>query len=342
MSDFSKFYKNKQEGDTVVMAKIRDVAKEAGVAVGTVSMVLNHEDYGSKEIRQKVDEAVRKLHYVPSEMARNLSLQRTNTVGIIVPMVAHPFFAELVESLEESLYHLGYKTMLCCTQKKENAEHTFIEMLKRQTMDGIIMAAHSLDIDLYRGLKHPVIAFDRYLSEEIPIVHCNHNIGGQLAAKAFLRHGCQHIVEISNSPIVRIPALEYHRVFGEIMMAHGVRTDIVAMPWNAFSYSDYMKVAEELFDCYPDVDGILGSDLSVASCMHAAMQRGISVPQQLKIVAYDGTVVTRTGQYIVTAVRQPIADLADLAAQKIVHQIMGKQDSLPWVLPPTLLSGETC
>ena len=324
------------------MARIRDVAKAAGVAVGTVSMVLNHKDYGSAEIRRKVEEAVRELHYVPSEMARNLSLQRTETVGIIVPMVAHPFFAELVESMEESLYHLGYKTMLCCTHKKENAERTFIEMLKRQTMDGIIMGAHSLDIDLYQELNRPVVAFDRYLSEEIPIVHCNHKLGGQLAAKAFLHHSCQHIVEISNSSIVRIPALEYHHAFDEIMQSHGVRTDIVALPWNAFSYLDYMNVAEELFARYPDVDGILGSDLSVACCMHVAMQLGLHIPEQLKLVAYDGTAITRTGQHVITAVRQPIAELADLAAQKIVHQITGKPDNLPCVLPPKLLSGETC
>ena len=324
------------------MAQIRDVAKTAGVSVGTVSMVLNHKDYGSAEIRQKVEAAVRELHYVPSEMARNLSLQRTKTVGIIVPMVSHPFFAELVESLEESLYHLGYKTMLCCTQKKENAEHTFIGMLKRQTMDGIIMGAHSLDVELYQDLNRPVVAFDRCLSEGIPIVHCDHKLGGQLAAKAFLRHSCHHIVEISNSSMVRIPALEYHHAFGEIMQSRGVRTDIVAMPWNAFTYKDYLKVAEDLFDRYPDADGILGSDLSVASCLQVAMQRGIRVPEQMKVVAYDGTVITRTGQHMITAVRQPIVELADLAARKIVYQITGKTDDLPCVLPPTLLSGETC
>ena len=69
--------KDIQEGEPAIMARIRDVAKAAGVAVGTVSMVLNHKDYGSAEIRRKVEEAVRELHYVPSEMARNLSLQST-------------------------------------------------------------------------------------------------------------------------------------------------------------------------------------------------------------------------------------------------------------------------
>ena len=324
------------------MAKIRDVAQEAGVSVGTVSMVLNHPEYGSPAIRQKVQAAVEKLQYVPSEMARNLSLKRTMTVGVIVPTVAHPFFAELVEGLEESLYHLGYKTMLCCTQQKENAEHVFIEMLQRQNMDGIIMGAHSLDTSLYQGLKQPIIAFDRYLSPDIPIVHTDHMVGGRLAAEAFLQHDCHHIVEISGSQMVKTPAGEYHQAFNEVMHAHGVQTDIVSLPWNSFGFEEPLLLAEKIFADYPDVDGILGSDVSVMSCLQVAVRRGIKVPEQLKLVAYDGTVLTQNGIRKLTAVRQPIDELAKVAAQKIVSIINGKQDDLPWVLPPTLISGETC
>ena len=324
------------------MAKIRDVAKEAGVSVGTVSMVLNHADYGSPAIREKVQAAVKKLQYVPSEMARNLSLKRTMTVGIIVPTVAHPFFAELVEALEESLYHLGYKTMLCCTRQKENAEHIFIEMLQRQNMDGIIMGAHSLDTSIYEGLKQPIIAFDRYLSPDIPVVHADHVLGGRLAAQAFLQHDCHHIVEISGSQMVKTPAGEYHQAFNEVMQAHGVRTDIVSLPWNAFGFAESLELAEKIFADFQDVDGILGSDVSVASCLQVAIRREIKVPEELKLVAYDGTFITQNGICKLTAVRQPIVELAKVAAQKIVSLINGKADTLPWVMPPTLLPGETC
>ncbi|SDP77954.1 transcriptional regulator, LacI family [Selenomonas ruminantium] len=324
------------------MARIRDVAQEAGVSVGTVSMVLNHNDYGSAAIRQKVQAAVKKLQYVPSEMARNLSLRRTMTVGIIVPTVSHPFFAELVGALEEALYHLGYKTMLCCTRQKENAEHVFIEMLQRQNMDGIIMGAHSLDTSLYQGLKQPIIAFDRYLSPDIPIVHTDHVQGGHLAAQAFLQHDCRHIVEISGSQMVKTPAGEYHQAFNEVMQAHGVKTDVVALPWNGFGLAESLALAEQIFVDYPDVDGILGSDISVSSCLQVAVRRGIKVPEQLKMVAYDGTFITQNGICRLTAVRQPIEDLAGVAAQKIVNMINGRPDDSPWVLPPILLPGETC
>lgn len=324
------------------MATMKDVAREAGVSTGTVSMVLKNSDYGSEAIRQKVEAAVEKLQYTPSAIGRNLSLQRTNTVGIIVPTVAHPFFDSLVEGLEESLFYLGYKSMLCTTMKKNNPERTFVEMLKEKTMDGIIMGAHSLDLSLYENINRPIIAFDRFLSPEIPIVHCDHIMGGQLAAQVFKKHSCKHIVGIAASSNVRLPAGEYHQTFNKFMLSTETRIDVITLPWNAFAFNDYMDMANRIFDTYPDVDGILGSDLSVSCCMQVALQRGINIPEQLKLVAYDGTDMTTLGPYKLTSIRQPIRELAALAANKIVSLMREETDKLPWILPPTLVPGETC
>lgn len=100
------------------MAKIKDVAKLAGVSTSTVSLVLNHKGYVSAATRAKVEAAVRELHYVPSEVGRNLSLNRTNLIGVIIPDVAHPFFAALLHEIEIALYQYGYKTMICSTGEK--------------------------------------------------------------------------------------------------------------------------------------------------------------------------------------------------------------------------------
>lgn len=324
------------------MARIKDVAKEAGVAPSTVSLVLNKKGYVSEETRLKVEAAVEKLNYIPSEMARNLSLQRTNIIGVIVPSISHPFFSELAEALETELYSLGYKMMLCCTKYKENSERKFIEMLKRQTMDGIIMGAHSLDVSIYEGLKEPVVAFDRYLNDNIPIVHCDHCAGGRLAAEAFLQHDCHHVIGIEGYQGVHTPANDSQKVFHETMWQHGVITDILEMPWNAFTYEDFLVTAEKLFTEYQDIDGIFGSDMAIASCMRVATQRGYHIPQDIKMVAYDGTGMTQTGIQPITAVRQPIEKLAAIAAQKVVSKVKGTKDNLPWVLKPRLLKGETC
>ncbi len=321
---------------------MKDVAREAGVAASTVSLVLNQKGYVAEETRRRVQAAMDRLHYVPSQMARNLSLNRTNIIGLIVPTVAHPFFGELAEHLETALAALDYQMMLCSTQNQKNSEGRFIEMLKRHTMDGLIMGAHSLEVGIYDELDYPVIAFDRYLNDSIPIVHCDHVYGGQLAAKAFLKHDCRHIVEIEGFQGVRTPANEYHSSFHNYMHQHGVITDVLEMPWNAFSYTDFLTAAEQLFDTYPEVDGIFGSDMAIASCMRVAARRGYSIPEQLKLVAYDGTAMTQMGIQPVTAVRQPLEELARLAARKIVNKVQGVEDNLPWVIQPCLLQGETC
>ena len=110
------------------MARIKDVAKLAGVSTSTVSLVLNNKGYVSAATRAKVEAAVKELHYVPSEVGRNLSLNRTNLIGVIIPDVAHPFFAALLHEIEIALYDYGYKTMICSTGEKKNAELAFLEI----------------------------------------------------------------------------------------------------------------------------------------------------------------------------------------------------------------------
>ena len=85
------------------MATLKDVAKETGLTVSTVSRVLNNRGYISEETRKKVYEAMKKLNYRPNEVARSLSKQTTNTIGVIVPHIRHPYFAELISNLDKPM-----------------------------------------------------------------------------------------------------------------------------------------------------------------------------------------------------------------------------------------------
>lgn len=105
------------------MANIKDVAKRANVAPSTVSLVLNNTGYVSQKTREKVEEAMRELDYKPNELARNLSRNKTNIIGIIVPSLNHPFFSTFIRYAERHLYQLGYKTMVCGTANRDRVEH---------------------------------------------------------------------------------------------------------------------------------------------------------------------------------------------------------------------------
>ena len=181
------------------MAKIKDVAKLANVSPSTVSLVLNNKGYVSEATRAKVQAAVTALNYVPSEVARNLSLNRTNLIGVIIPDIAHPFFAILMHEIEIALYRYGYRTMICSTSEKENAELVFLDMLRRHTMDGLIVGAHALHLESYEGIDLPIVAFDRFINDNIPIVRADHSQGGSMAAKALLARKPKHRVAAPGS-----------------------------------------------------------------------------------------------------------------------------------------------
>ena len=299
------------------MASINDVAKKAGVAKSTVSLVINNSGYVSEETRKKVEKAIEELHYQPSQLGRNLSNNRTDLIGVIIPDISHPFYGAFVKYVEEALYKKGYKTVVCATVERENMEQEFLSMLKRHAMDGIIMGAHSLLQEQHMQLREPVVAFDRNLGDKIPLIQADHIAGGAMAAKKLLESGCKKVVQISGARIVNTPAHEYHVVFEEAFRQAGLTVQNVIMPHNAFAEEDFALTAKEVFEKYPDADGIFGADLVILACMREARKRGRMVPEQVKMVAYDGTSVTRQGERIIDAVVQPVWDIAYACADTI-------------------------
>lgn len=307
------------------MASINDVAKKAKVAKSTVSLVLNNSGYVSDKTRSKVEKAIRELDYHPSQLARNLSKMRTNLVGVVIPDVSHPFYGTFLKYTEEALYSYGYKTMVCETVERDNMEEEFLSMLKHQTMDGIIMGAHSLMQNQYEELDKPVVAFDRYLGKNIPVVRADHEMGGRMAAEKFLQKGCRHIVQISGARIVNTPAHQYHTAFAEELEKNGIFVTDVEMPHNSFSEEDFQKTAQEIFERYPETDAIFGADMAILSCMREARKRGRSIPGDLHMIAYDGTYVTRIGACQINAVVQPIKELAFQCVEYMDHLIQENQ-----------------
>lgn len=97
------------------MAGIKDVAKKAGVGIGTVSRFLNDSGYVSEESRTKIEKAVQELDYTPNELARQLHRKKTGIIAVLVPNVSNPFFSEFIEYAEAELYKYRFKMMLCNT-----------------------------------------------------------------------------------------------------------------------------------------------------------------------------------------------------------------------------------
>lgn len=306
------------------MAGIRDVAKLAGVGVATVSRVLNGSGYVSDETRKKIIQAMEELHYTPNELARQLYHKKSGIIAVLMPDVSHPFFAELVKNIETILYDKGYKTMLCDTFKEKNSEKEYLNMLERNIVDGIITGVHSLNIEAYQNISKPIVAFDRILGEQIPTVRVNHKIGGQLAAQLLYESGCRNVLQFFGARVVSSPSHDRHKSFEEYMKGRGVNVTSVELLWNRFDSQYFKDVTEKALKEYPDVDGVFGADLLMVYCMKAAYREGKRIPEDLKMVAYDGTYVAEAVTPEITAIAQPINQIAKELVELVCYMIDGK------------------
>lgn len=307
------------------MAGIKDVAKRAGVGVGTVSRMLNDSGYVAEETREKIEIAMRELNYTPNELARNLYHKRTGIIAVIVPSVSNPFFVEFINFVEDELYEAGYKMMLCSTVKESNAELEYLDMLNRHIVDGVITGVHSLDVEEYQKIHKPIVALDRYLGEHIPIVAVNHKEGGRLAAEALIRNGCRKILHFRGSTAVESPYHERHYEFERIMKERQIKTYTYELEWNRFDAEYYREVVRDVFSKEFDYDGVFAVDWLAIECMNEAIRRHLKVPRDVKFVAYDGTFITELAEPRMTAVVQPIERLAKESVQILSDLIGGKE-----------------
>ncbi len=317
-----------RNGETKLMATIQDVAKHAHVGVGTVSRVLSGKGYVKETTRQKVLDSIQVLDYTPNEMARNLFFRKTGIVAVIVPELSHPFFAEFVNAVEVALCENDYQTMICNTYYEQNYELRYLDMLKRQKVDGIIFCAHTLDVEQYQNVDRPIVALDRDLGGGIPCVAVDHQEGGRLAAEELIRAGCRNVMQFGGSTgeyRVSTPSNQRYEVFAQVMREHGIPCYCHPMKWNSFDYQYYMDITKQMLDDRPDVDGIFATDLIVMAALRAALSKGKRVPEELKLVAYDGTKGIDLMSPSITTIVQPITELASESVRLMMDLIQGRE-----------------
>jgi|SRR5690625_1152795 len=319
--------------------KLDDVAKAANVSPTTVSRVINNRGYISEKTRKKVKDAMEKLNYYPNDIARSLYSKRTYFIGLILPTIDNPFYSELALYIENICAEMGYKIILCNSLGHIEKEEEYTIMLMRHQVDGIIVCSYNRGIEAYRNPRLPIVAIDHYLSETIPVVGSDNYNGGQLAVQHLTESGCRSIIHINGPFELETPA-QFRRKAYEDSVEHPITYEIR----QPFDESYTVKIIKRIFKEHPETDGIFASDDMIAAhCLTTAKELGIKIPQDLKIVGYDGSKTVRNLLPQLTTIKQPIKDIAQEAVSKITILIDDPTKELKHetFLPVELLNGET-
>lgn len=300
--------------------------KKAGVGVGTVSRVINDSGYVSEKTRKIVEEVIEELNYKPNELARNLFRNRTNIVAVITPAIGNPYYATLYSEVENRLRKYGYKTMLCNTIGEATNEEAYLEMLERNMVDGIITGTHTLDYSSYKKIKGPIVGFDTpKLNDDILIVTVDHEKGGKLAAKALIESGCKEVLQFTDATTKNYPFIKRHKAFAKEIKKAGLICREYKPKMDNFEEKFIQENIEEAFSMYPNVDGVFATDTHALLYMKKALSMGMRVPQDLKVVAYDGTFILNTAYPSPSAIVQPIDKLAKVAVDSLHAIINGEK-----------------
>lgn len=323
---------------------MKDVAREAGVALGTVSKVINGIAVG-EEYKRKVEAAIKKLNYQVNTYAQGLKTSQTKTLTLIIPSLTLAFYANFAYEIEQQTYQHGRKLILCCSNGIPEKEIDYLSLASQSKTDGIIALTYS-DISNQVPEHIPLVAFDRYFeNRSIPRIASDNFEGGQLAVEKLIEFGCKRPIFIG-----------YHSSFsGEAdKRFEGFKAACKKFHIDpAFLYEpDDMDCYDTLYQFFTghenkqqhslDFDGIFANtDYHACVAVRILEDLGYSVPKDVQIIGFDGTKkFYPSDEYVVSTIRQPLPDLAKKCVDMILN---AENDSLPTLtlLPVTYEYGGT-
>ena len=324
------------------MATLKDVAKETGLATGTVSRVLNNRGYISEDARRRVDDAMKQLNYQPNEVARSLHRKSTNTIGLIVPHIRHPYFSEMISNLEDQAYKKGYKILLCNSQSIHEKEKEYLNMCTGNQVAGIILCSGSVSVEVFGESDIPVITMERFLDNGTASVECDNKQGGILAAEKLIACGCKHLIHVGNVSSIVMPADIRTEGFREVCERENVPFVELLTEERHYYNLAYGEMIEEALRKYPETDGLFAnSDVIAAQTLQVCRKLGISVPDQLKIIGFDDVRIATLTTPQLTTIHQPVKEMAEIAVGLLHDAVSGKLVAKRTVLPVALIERET-
>lgn len=320
---------------------IKEVAAVAGVSPTTVSRVLNNRGYISQETRDKVHAAMERINYTPNDVARAMLNGRLNLIGMIVPFVSSPFHGEVVQAVERTLAENGFKMLLCNSGNRPDLERSYIDMLRRNMVDGVIVNSLNIGAEAYAEMGLSLVGIDCDLGEgSVQIASDGYSIG-EIATRRLLDDGCSRILCLRNNSRMRMPGNKRSEAYRDVVADAGLPALVREVE---FVKPDEQKRASvaQILDEHPDIDGIFaGDDTMAAICLNVMNERGLNAPDDIKVVGADGARRTMTFMPELTTVRQDINRIGELAAQSIMALVNGETPESNVLLPVELIEGKT-
>lgn len=332
------------------MPTMKDVAREAGVSVTTVSATLNKTAPVSAETRRRVEAAIRRVGYQPNPIARHLRSGQSTTVGLVIPDISLAYFAHLAKNIHRALSEHGFRLYLSSNDGDPDTEIEDIRSFVNDRVAGLMIAPTSLDSGIGERLREaitvPAVTVDRFVPElDLDVVADDNHYGASLVTHYLLRLGHRDIAFIAGRIGISVSD-ERLEGFLQTMKRTGVpvRDDLIATGDHTFDLA-FRTIQRFMTADNPPTAIASINAAQTRGIMMALKSLNLKVPDDVSVISFDGFHGSEGWVPAITSLHQDVAGISREAAAILIRRIANGNASEPKSvvrLPPTLVVGESC
>lgn len=329
-------------------ATIYDVAKRAGVSVATVSRIANGSGKVSAKTAEKVQIAIQELNFRPNALGRNLSTSKTRTIGIVMPSMSNPVFADVVAGINELARQHDYTLMLTMTEYQQDQEEAVIQSLLSYQPEGIILTVadpqNSIALDMLDQADMPhVLIYNQPSHRTCPTLTVDNEQAGADVAACFIENGHQNLAMISGKldksdrAAARWQGFHNHCLAHQIPAPQLVEIDFIDPDMDGIF--QILQQQAELANIPAPTALFCSNDFLAISVIGALTRAGIRVPEDMAVIGFDGMAISTQLYPSLATVCQPSREMGRAAMQILLSLISGETRTGATILPHSLRLG---
>lgn len=323
-------------------ATIKDIARVAGVSTATVSRVINNLGGYNEETEKKVIAVAKELGYRKNENARSLVQKSTNTIGVIMPDVATSFYGDISRGIEDTSYAHGYSVILTHAGSHGSRIQDCLKLMGERRVDGLIIVSIELQeaaIDAMSSLGIPFILLSTKSDrEDVPYLKVDDFRAAYTAVQYLTQHGHRKIGMAGANP--RDPISGAPRIDGytHALRDLGIKVDLNLIKPGDFSFESGKQAMQEFIGEEADITAVFcASDEAALGIISTCFEHGIRVPEELSVVGYDNSKVSRMSIPPLTTVAQPLYEMGREGCRKLIDAIQHRIKIESEVIPHELV-----
>jgi LacI family transcriptional regulator len=305
---------------------LTEVARQAGVSVGTVSNVLNSPDRVSEKTRGRVQQVIADLGYVRNEVARQLRIGHSTTIGMVVVDVANPFFTDLSAGVEDFAAESGLSVMLCNSGENREREARHLQNLEAQRVYGVLLTPvsdHVERIEQLRSRGTPVVLVDRGSTESQCSVSVDDVVGGRLAVAHLIEQEHQRIAFVGGPRSLRQVTDRLEGARAAVSDAGRPAGALTVLATEALTVAEGRRAGERLLAMSTGrrpTAAFCANDLLALGLLQQLTNR-VRIPEDFAIVGYDDIDFAASAAVPLTSIRQPRRELGEEATRMLIDEV---------------------